>query len=259
MAISASAESIFPAHCVLCVGIYGSASTWIYNACRLLMNHAFGEANVAAFYADAPLSGLADDRTAQKYPIPDRCCAAVIKLHEGCPETAELIATDRVQTLVTVRDPRDAIASVMRRFHWEFEEALEHVRSSVGFVDQILRPDRMLVLRYEDLFTRERRTVDRLAAYLNIAAEPGISAAIFSQLAPQAIDWATRAYDPSDAAIRVNPAGRLYDTQTHWHQRHIGDGSIGKWRAALSVGERNKIRTLCWKEITRLGYAGFGW
>lgn len=248
-----------PEKSVFCVGIYGSASTWAYNVCRMLVMSDFGEDSVASLYADAPLSG----------PHPSLWCgpavtacnwkAAVIKMHEGSQEAFDSICSGAVSSIVTVRDPRDAIVSVMQRFHWNFDTAFDRVGKSLDFIDRILQEESTLVLRYEDSFMCKPQSILKIAAHLHIHIDAGKTAEIFSELGPECIDNITRGYSPEDSGINVDPAGRLYDRTTHWHQQHRGDGRVGKWREYLRRSERKMIRDTYWKEITRLGYASLGW
>jgi hypothetical protein len=218
-----------------------------------------GDENIAALYADTPISGPHPNLWNGPPVTADHWHAAVIKMHEGSEEAYDAITSRSAISIVTVRDPRDAIVSVMQRFKWDFDTAFEHVYKSLHFADQLLQLPSTLVLRYEDYFMREPQSIYKIAAHLHIDIDDHRIMQIFSALNPESIDKLTRDYQAEDRMINIDTAGRLYDKSTHWHQQHYGDGSVGKWRKYLSRRERKKIRASCWKEITRMGYAGLGW
>jgi len=252
-------EASIPERTVFCVGIYGSASTWVYNVCRQLMIASNPGDRVATLYADTPFSQPHPDLWTGPPIHNDHWDAAVIKMHEGSPEAFAAIQSGAVTCIISVRDPRDAVVSVMQRFKWNFDVAFDHVSNSLRFVDSILQAESSLVLRYEDLYMCEPQSIVRIAAHLHIDVGEREVMEIFSRLSPVSIDSITRHYTTNDEAISVDTAGRLYDKTTHWHQQHHGDGSVGKWHKYLHRRERKLIREACWKEMTRLGYASLGW
>ena len=252
-------KHLLPGKTVFCAGIYGSASTWVYNVCRMLISADSQQDAVAALYADAPFSDAHPDLWSGPPITAEYWDAAVIKMHEGSPEVLDAIHQNAAMTVITVRDPRDAIVSVMQRFQWDFDYAFERVCQSVFFIDRILQERSSLVLRYEDSFMCDPDTIRKIASHLSISIDNIDAMRIFYELCPKSIDKITLGYRHDDESIAVDPAGRLYDKTTHWHQQHLGDGRTGKWREYLHRRERKKIRDICWKEITRLGYAGLGW
>lgn len=247
-----------PAHTVLCVGVYGSASTWTYNLCRLLLLTRYPVDRLAACYSEQPLTDglLPADPGA---PVVRRWSAIVVKVHDGSEEAAQLIESGRVRTVITVRDPRDGLTSVMQRFRWSFTEALDHLLQNVRFVDRILQRQPSLILRYEDGFMHRRETVARLAEFLDLPLASDHVHRIYQELSRDRIETFTQRLSLADSGVGRNSAGNLYHTETHWHQGHFGDGKIGKWRQVLTWRQRRQIRTAAWREITRLGYAGYGW
>jgi|GEM_PF-2402164 len=243
---------------LVCVGLYGSASTWLYNACRRVLACDSRELRIASFFSDRPLS---EDGGTPGAPSPFATPgwdAAVVKMHEGSAEALELINSEGVQVLITIRDPRDCLISVMDRFGWRFETALDRIEASLRLVDRVLQVPGALILRYEEGFMREVGTLQRIARCLARDLDEETSSRLFAELTPARIDGLTRDYSANDETLGTNPAGRLFHRISHWHQGHCGDGAIGKWRYSLRPAQEALVRARIWREITRLGYAGHG-
>ncbi len=149
-----------PPRVVLCLGLKSSGSTWLYNvAIRILKEAHPGKGAVRAFFAD---NSAMIPKGAEKAQV------LVIKSHE--PSTAILFFTRfaRGQVLVTVREPRDSVASLMLRFGHSFESALKDVREGGKHVMALARSGGGWCCVTKDGFPDKERTVDEVAAFLGV-------------------------------------------------------------------------------------------
>jgi hypothetical protein len=139
-----------------CLGMYASGSTWLYNALRLVAGAAAPARAVRACYVAAP-----DD-----VPDLDPSVRQIVKSHDVEPATAALLEQRATRILVTLRDPRDAVASLMRHMRHDFGAALARVESSARFCAARGTDPRATVLRYETGFIDDPATLDGLPGSL---------------------------------------------------------------------------------------------
>jgi hypothetical protein len=111
MAVPADPTSDFAAphgsRVVMTTGLHGSASTWVFNVARELMIATFGAEAVLSFFAETPTSLLA-------YPgVSGRHIVCKTHRRADLPTSA---SEGAAAVIVTVRDPRDCVFSLMGRF-----------------------------------------------------------------------------------------------------------------------------------------------
>jgi hypothetical protein len=225
---------------VLCLGLKSSGSTWLYNvAIRILKEAEPGKGAVRAFFAD---NSAMVPEGAEKARI------LVIKSHE--PSTAILFLTRfaRGQVLVTVREPRDSVASLMQRFGHSFESALKDVREGGKHVMALARERRALVLRYEDGFPDKERTIDNVAAFLGMKISAALRRRIFRSLTREAVQKKIRTLHAGE----TDP--NAFDPTTQWHPGHVGDGRIGKFKSVLSAAQQRRIASETKEYAKKFGY-----
>jgi hypothetical protein len=97
---------------VLTFGIHGSASTWVFNVARELLIEAFGSDAVASGFAST-----GDDLN------PDRAGPGrhLVRKTHGWTNFGVSADLAGVTLLFSVRDPRDAVVSLARRFSLPFD------------------------------------------------------------------------------------------------------------------------------------------
>jgi hypothetical protein len=215
---------------VLCAGQYGSASTWLYNAIHALMVAAVGEARVHRQFADRADS--LPERT-------DRRRLLLIKAHEPGPGLRWLVARGGGRVVVSARDPRDAVASVIGRFGFDFPLVAGRVERCSAALPALLDLP-CLVLRYEDGFGADEATLARIAGFLGLAVPPPVIAQVFENLRPDAVR-AEIARLAAEGAFGETPTSDRHDPTTHWHPGHVGDGAPGKFARLLSPGQIGEI------------------
>jgi hypothetical protein len=206
---------------VLAVGVRGSASTWAFNVARELMEAALGAAAVTPCFVNTP-----DDLAAAQA---GGAACVVCKTH-GVAGLDRMARQDGARVIITVRDPRDAVLSLIERFGTPPQVALRGVAESCNAVLGCTA-QHWPVLRYEDGFFARADTVALLARHLGLDVAAAEVARIFAA-------WRTEAVRAFAATVPTLPAGRLvddggifcFDRLTQVHRTHIGDGRVGKWR-----------------------------
>jgi hypothetical protein len=227
--------SVDRARCVpvLCAGLYRSGSTWLFNAVTGLLRSSDGIADVRVvqFFADSLDGFPAFDA------LPDYL---VVKSHAGVPTMRMLWRIAQGPILITVRDPRDAIASMMTGFGFSFDLALELVVSAGASLVDLLSSGAALVLRYEDRFFEREETMVLIARSLGIPISAVAAGQIFASLSREAV--AAKIEHLTDQGIfGPNPTSDRFDPETHWHPNHLGNGQSGKYRDVLSLENQTQV------------------
>ena len=216
---------------VFAAGIYGSASTWVYNAIRLLFEQIPTLCPVHAGFADA----LAE------FPEPLISPGSmVIKTHQ--PDNAMLLFARATSALVvlTVRDPRDAVASMVQRFNQQADDSVPSMVMCAKRLALLAAMTRVLVLRYEDASNRSAETVQRIASFLDLVVAPTSVSAIADSLMPDKVA-ADIAGMVKRGILGETPDISASDAVTQWHAGHLGDGRTGKWKEVLSERQAEKL------------------
>ena len=229
-----------------CAGVYASGSTWAYNIMRAVAAVGFAERVRTSRFAHnkADLAG-----------IEDAAGLHVVKTHDVPADAAGLLLAQGPRVVVTVRDPRDAVTSLMRFQGYGFEQARKTVARSAFFAGRLLeKGPEALVLRFEDGFTEDATAVMRIAGYLGIELAPGAAAAIFAAHRRDAVErFIGRMKDAPET--RPNGPEDWYDVATQWHRHHAGrDGEVGRWKRLLLPGQPNAVEADCGAFMDRFGY-----
>lgn len=230
---------------VLTVGLHASASTWVFNVVRELMVAALGRADVAAGFATT-----ADDVTgAGVAPGMHR----VVKTH-GWPDLPAFARQHGAAVLVSVRDPRDAVLSLMQRFG----DSLPVSANGIGHdcrCAHACADARYPVLRYEERFFADRASVSRIAAELGLAVPPARMDRIFRAWTTEAVQAMSGGVTalPPERKRALGPNGAI-DAETLVTWRHIGDARTGKWREAFDRDVAGALTRHFFPFLLRFGY-----
>ena len=229
-----------------CAGMYASGSTWAYNIMRAVAAVGFADrVRTSRFAANKrDLAGIADGDALH-----------VVKSHDLPADAATALLAQAPRLVITVRDPRDAVTSLMQYQDYPFDVAGHTIAKSTRFVLRLLeKGGEALVLRYEDGFTDDLATVSRIAGTLGIAIAPGAAAAILAAHRREAVERFI-AKLPETPEVRPNGPQDWYDPATQWHKHHAGrDGEVGRWRRLLLPGQANAIEADCGPYMERFGY-----
>jgi hypothetical protein len=245
MPLPPSAPSRAP-RVVVTIGLHGSASTWAFNVARELVSAAVGADAVVSCFGATPAALLAQDGIVGRH--------LVCKTH-GWPNLHVFAYLTAAVVIVTVRDPRDCVMSLMERFSAPFPDAVAWMAQDCLHATACADSG-SLVLRYEDRFFDDPATVRTLAHYLGVEVNDTVANGIFDRYRTEAV----RAFA---ATVELLPRERLdgdgkpllFDRVTHITRTHIGDGRIGKWRERADPQRRSAMTQQFSAFLTRFGYS----
>lgn len=229
-----------------CAGVYASGSTWAYNIMRAV---------AAVGFAERVRTSRFVHNKGDLVGIEDGAGLHVVKSHDVPADAGGVLLAQGPRVVVTVRDPRDSVTSLMRFQGFGFEQAGQALAKSARFSLRLLEKEpEALVLRFEDGFTGDAATVMRIAAYLGIEITPGAAAAIFVAHRREAVERFIAGMKDAPGT-RPNGPEDWYDVATQWHRHHAGrDGEIGRWKRLLLPGQPNAIEADCGLFMDRFGY-----
>ena len=218
---------------VMTIGLYSSASTWAFNVVRELMIAQHGEARVCALFSDVVATVLENRQVLGRY--------TVWKMHFGEPAWDVFAQLADPTILLTVRDPRDAILSLVNRFNTPLEAAAHAVARCCNRALQCAHAG-YPVCATRTVFFADPGTLGTIAGYIGTALDTDARARIFARYSTDAVrTFATQVEALPAARVKGDPASDLYDEVTQIHRGHIGDGLVGKWRRQLTAGQQQAI------------------
>jgi hypothetical protein len=228
-----------------CLGMFSSASTWTYNVVQQVAAAVLPGGAPASLFLDFD-DGLpvVDDRM-------------IVKTHGSA--VARALGQLATGIVITLRDPRDAVVSLMTSNKLPFEIALRMTEVSAMTCVPFVRHPRAVVFRFEDRFFEDPVTVDRIAALFPGRLAAGESARVFAALRREAVDAFIAEMDGKPTTqVGFNTATGQHDVfnvATGWHKHHAGrKGEVGRWHRDLSDAQIRAIdqRLRPWME--RVGY-----
>lgn len=218
---------------VWCLGIYGSASTWLFNVVRLLLEQEGGDRPRVHF-----LSSTAEFAQFGQPGITD-----LVKSHEIADDVAILELAKRTRRIfITVRDPRDAVTSLLLARSHGFARAVDFVEQSAKLCAAMRADQRARLFRYETGFFNQPRIVAELAAHLGLAIDAARAQNIFAANSRAAVEQHIAAMPGRPGILRDDVSGDLLDPQTQWHTHHAGrSGEMGRWRQVLTPAQAAEV------------------
>jgi hypothetical protein len=217
---------------IICAGMLGSASTWLFNVVRSIEKIACQRTASSEYLDD-----LTPDVLVR---LIHTSGAVVLKSHIPRPSLLAAVHFGRLPVLLTVRDPRDAAASLMMRFGATFASAVEQVEACAAALLRLASISTPLTLKYEDGFFENWRTVCAVASFIGYSLSPQSAQSICAGLSRD------NTLEFIDAKIKegtldsADPA-QSCDSETQWHPRHIGDGRVGKFMDVLSTAQVSQL------------------
>lgn len=235
-----------PPRLIWCLGMYASGSTWLFNAARAVAGVLYPEQRVAGHFAG---------EVKQLRALPQ--ALNVVKTHDLSPAAAKFMAKRADAILISLRDPRDAVTSMMQHMQLDFALALHRAETSGQFAAGFAGDARADLFIYEAGFTDAAATFDSLAAAFGGTLTPAQRSALFAATRRSKIEEKISRLAELPTAWR-NPAdGDLLDRDTHWHHHHAGrSGESGRWRRMLPVQEVALIEEKMAGFMRAFGYLG---
>lgn len=185
---------------IVSAGMPRSASTWLFNATRLLILKDPALAKNLCWGLPSDLDTLPDDKT------------RLVKTHGYDADLHK--RSDYI--LYSYRDVRDAIASSVRKFG---------ASPSIAMADTYIESFHLwtesanYTMRYESMLADKTGIIRSIASAL--ALDPDNAAAVAAEIDSLSYDTA-------------GDKNGIYNTENFLHQGHITDGRHGSWKGVLS-------------------------
>jgi hypothetical protein len=231
-----------------CLGMFSSASTWAFNVVReIAVALSPGNPPRAQFLDfDAPLPAFDEQRS-----------ALIVKTHGS--NVARELGRRAEGIVVTLRDPRDAVVSLMQSNKLPFEIALRMTEVSAWTCVPFMKHPRSVLFRFEDRFFEDPATVSRIATLFPGTLPRGESARIFAVLGRDAVDAFIAEMDAKpttqSAFNAVTGQHDVVNVATGWHKHHAGrTGEVGRWHRDLSDFQVRAIEHRMRPWMERVGY-----
>lgn len=209
-------------------GMYSSGTTWTFNILR----------KAALLQGSLVYGCYCENLNRSMLKKLQRYDALILKGHRLGKISAEMVSNGSAKLVVPIRDPRDAICSLMKRFGHSFSGALNAVSESADNIleTQVKLPH--LELRYEDGFTADVISVSKICTYLELSLCASQVALLHAELQP---DQVKKLIAKMEETNIVNPyiPWRKFDRQTSWHINHVGDLKIGNYKHMLTRKQRD--------------------
>ncbi len=218
---------------IWCLGMYASASTWLFNVTRQIHEDSRPGPVKTHFFSDkGNFAGFDDPAVTQ-----------IIKSHEIKDEPTTIALSRRAERiLVTMRDPRDALTSLILYHSYEFERALPLVQEAARLCMGFARDKRALLLHYETGFSNDPATLGRVAAHLGYPLDAAAQQRIFDANKREEVEKYIATMDKLPGTLQDRVSGDRLDPRTHWHTHHAGrSGEIGRWRHMLSAAQAAEV------------------
>lgn len=176
----------------------------------------------------------------------------MVKTHIPSPALLSLSRFVHGVVFVTVREPRDAIASLMLRFGHDFKPALREVAAG-SLRMAALAQTRSMVLRYENRFFDRSATLKGIAAYLGTRVPSSSLQRIHRALARDKVKAKIATLERRGVLGRKLDPDR-FDPATHWHPGHVGDGLSEKYAGVLTAAQQRTALAATRQYCAAFGY-----
>jgi hypothetical protein len=169
--------------------------------------------------------------------------SVVVKSHEITDAaTVDWLAAKAGKILITLRDPRDAVTSLMMYHGYAFERALDHVDEAARLCVRFAADRRALVLAYEGRFFEKPETLAALDGVLGLNTAAAARQVIFDRLRRGEVEKHIANMPRMAGVLQDRVSGDMLDPRTHWHTHHAGrSGEIGRWRHGLTAGQVARV------------------
>ncbi len=227
-----------------CQGMFASGSTWLYNVALAVANDLEPPLEVAGRFVFGASDAVGLDAPGVRH---------IVKAHQargGVRRYAE--SADAI--LVTLRDPRDAVVSLMQHQRFSFQRALLNVCHAAEACFLLGANPRAVTLHYELGFIDDPETIDGVARLMGGTVSRERRDDIFRSTRRPAIEAFIARLDKYPTTI-IDRDGDIYDRASHWHRHHSGrSGEIGRWRRMLYPAQVDGIETALRDWMECFGY-----
>jgi len=217
---------------VWCLGMYASASTWLFNVVRQM---AAARGPVLTYFVSDTINEASFERSGLH----------IIKSHEIKGAAALNWLERRTEKIfVTIRDPRDAVASLIMYHGYTFERALAHVDQAARLCVRFAADGRSIFWPYESGFFEQPDRVRQIAAHLGWQITESECDEIFSAMRRENVEAYIAKLPQMSGVLQDRVSGDMLDPQTHWHTHHAGrNGEVGRWKHSLTAEQVAAVAT----------------
>ena len=205
---------------VFTIGLPSSASTWVYNVVRAIL--AANGLEHASFIGETLGDFIHADIRSKTH--------AVVKGHRFEGGLHQIIQLAGSPSILSLRDPRDATASLVQRFGQDAGVSAAQVNRSLVSICALADACEHLAFFFEQRFPDHEQSIRDIADYLKLGLCEAQTEAIFHKFKAETIRELTASvsgYAGADSGGEC--AGGWTDADTHFHHNHITDRRIGKW------------------------------
>lgn len=227
-----------------CQGMFASGSTWLYNAARAV---------AAELEPRLPVEGRFVFDTADIGGLGQYGVRQIVKAHQA-RGNVQRVAASADAILVTLRDPRDAVVSLMQHQGFPFARALLNVTLAAEACLLLAARPQAVTLHYELGFIDDPGTIDGIAGHMGGSVSVERRNRIFASTRRPAIEAYIAQLETRSSTI-VDSAGDIYDLTTHWHRHHAGrSGESGRWRRMLYPAQLQGVEQALGAWMRTFGY-----
>jgi hypothetical protein len=207
----------------------------------------------AVLHPGRPVQGRFVNVLADLDGLEDDAVVHVVKTHDVPADAAALLRAKATRIVASIRDPRDAITSLILYQRFGFTTALDWVGRSAQFAGDLADDPRTLLFRYEDGFVEAPGTLDRIAEWFGGRLEAAERERLFARHTRAAVEALIATFDKD----RNDGIG---DAETQWHRHHAGrSGEVGRWRRMLTPKGAASVESELQAWLRRFGYATTIW
>ncbi len=203
----------------LVLGVYRSGSTRLFNIIKdLLAERCGGSEHVRAVHRGNPPEAYAEMR------IPG---AMVLKEHELTAEGVELAQAAGISVVGTIRDPVEAVVSLMSTFDWTTDTAIAGVGNAMSTLELFGQP--ITLVRYATATTERPRVMQSMLGAVGLECGWWSARRLCERYSHQEMAAATSSLVLSDTD--------RWDPSTLFHPGHVGTPHrvVGDELAALAA------------------------
>jgi len=231
---------------IWCLGMYASGSTWVFNAAMKV---------AACVVPSKPVVGRFITSHRELDFLDGPASLPVAKSHDTDEAAAIKLAQQADAVLLSIRDPRDCITSLMLYQHYSFPAALGAVERTARYCARFAFHPKASVLRYEAGFIDDIATLDRIAVCFGGGLAAADRARIFAEMGRPAIEAFIAGLEDLPTAWRNAASGDVVDTVIQWHTHHgHRSGEIGRWRRLLNAPQVAAIEQNLQDWMAAFGY-----
>ena len=237
---------------VACTGMRRSASTWSYNVCRELLARE-AAATGARFTFDYCLhTDKAIASVLEEYAASPSGRILLLKAHQPGPNTRQWIGQGKIANVFTLRDPRDALASMVKFFpeKSDIDHRIWNSKHDLRLAEEFATGKCSLMLRYERVTADPQAGIRRIADFLRCEVTPEVVEEIDRATGVEA----ARKIADAVAAAQAKRGPRARDPFTHIHAHHIQGGTIGRWRDELPLDVQRRLDEELGRWLEMFGY-----